>query len=184
MSNHEKLVVRHRSSQDGQTCGCGRPAFPISAATRVSLNCNACKAGGDDFLKLPKIPAQNIILRLQYREIYAAKQNVSPLHVSRRLHQNACPNFTVVNVEKPPCFLRKFSPDGRHLVAFSSDQTSIEIYWYRGPCSAAHLLRDFGGDHLGSGAESAHVRSTIFNEFFRLRHIVNVSGNGGEQLNR
>ncbi|KAK8756532.1 hypothetical protein V5799_000767 [Amblyomma americanum] len=185
MSNHEKLVVRHRSSQDGQSCGCGRPAFPINAAAQVSLNCNACKVGDDeDSPKLPKIPIQNIVLRLQYREIYAAKQNVSPLHVSRRLHQNACPNFTVVNVEKPPCFLRKFSPDGKHLVAFSSDQTSIEIYWYRGPCAAAHLLRGYSGDHLGSGVESAQVRSTIFNEFFRLRHIVNVSGNGGEQLNR
>lgn len=185
MSNHEKLVVRHRTSQDGQSCGCGRPAYLINAAAQMSLDCNACKVRDDkDLPRIPKIPAQNIILRLQHREIYAAKQNVSPLHVSRRLHQNACPNFTVVNVEKPPCFLRKFSPDGKHLVAFSSDQTSIEIYWYRGPCAAAHLLRGFSGDHLGSEAESAQVRSTIFSEFFRLRHIVNVSGNGGEQLNR
>lgn len=134
----------------------------------------------------PRIPPQNVVLRLLHREVYAAKQCVSALHVSRRLHQNVCPNFTVVNVEKPPCFLRKFSPDGRHLVAFSSDQTSIEIYWYRGPSAAAHLVGNLRGEHMGSGssAETVQVRSTIFSEFFRLRHIVNVSGNGGEQLNR
>ena len=30
--------------------------------------------------------------------------------------------------KKPACFLRKFSPDGHHLIAFAADQTSLEIY--------------------------------------------------------
>ena len=40
-------------------------------------------------------------------------------------------NFYQVNVEKPPCFLRKFSPDGKRFIAFSADQTSLEIYAYQ-----------------------------------------------------
>ena len=58
--------------------------------------------------------------------------NVEPMYQVRRLHQNVVPNFTVVNVEKPPGFLRKFSPDGRYFIAFSADQTSLEIYRYQG----------------------------------------------------
>lgn len=183
MPNPEKLVVvnRHRCSQEGSAPAHSWPtAFSMNAARHPSRH------EDDETPTRPRIPPQNVVLRLLYREVYAARQNASPLHVSRRLHQNVCPNFTVVNVEKPPCFLRKFSPDGKHLVAFSSDQTSIEIYWYRGPSAAAHLIGGLTSEHMGSGAspESGHVRSTIFGEFFRLRHIVNVSGNGGEQLNR
>lgn len=178
MPNPEKLLLvnRHRCPQDG---GASWNPFSINASEYRSRS-SAAPSDGD--YHVSRIPAQNIVLRLLHRETYAARQNVSPFHVSRRLHQNVCPNFTVVNVEKPPCFLRKFSPDGRHFVAFSSDQTSIEIYEYRGASAAAHLIGHLTGENTSSDA--AHVRSTIFGEFLKLRHIVNVAGNGGEQLNR
>lgn len=171
------VVNRHRCSQDGSPSL--RP-FSISAFEHRSRNSSAPP---EDDYRTTRIPVQNIVLRLMHREMYAARQNVSPFHVSRRLHQNICPNFTVVNVEKPPCFLRKFSPDGRHFVAFSSDQTSIEIYQYSGPSAAAHLIRNLPGDQ-STVCSAAHVRSVIFGKFLRLKHIVNVAGNGGEQLNR
>ncbi|XP_064474585.1 DET1 homolog [Ornithodoros turicata] len=179
MPTPEKLFVvnRHRCSQDGSTSW--KP-FSINASQHRSRNSSAPP---EDDYRTSRIPVQNIVLRLMHRETYAARQNVSPFHVSRRLHQNICPNFTVVNVEKPPCFLRKFSPDGRHFVAFSSDQTSIEIYQYCGPSAAAHLIRNLPGDQH-TVCNAAHVRSVIFGEFLRLKHIVNVAGNGGEQLNR
>lgn len=74
-----------------------------------------------------KIKPQNIVIRLINRETLGARKPGSHFHIAREFYQNVFPNFTIVNVEKPPCFLRKFSPDGKHFIAFSSDQTSLEV---------------------------------------------------------
>lgn len=131
-----------------------------------------------------KIPPQNVVLRLIRREAHICLP-CTQFHVARSFHQNVFPNFTVVNVEKPPCFLRKFSPDGQHFVAISSDQTSIEIYEYQGPAVAEDLLRNAKGEYTANSTdqESLSIRSKIFERFFSLKHVVNVASNG-EQLNR
>lgn len=74
-----------------------------------------------------KIKPQNIVIRLMNREMYGSQKPGSHFHVVREFYQNVFPNLTIVNVEKPPCFLRKFSPDGKHFIAFSADQTSLEV---------------------------------------------------------
>lgn len=76
-----------------------------------------------------KIKPQNIVIRLMDREIYGSRKPGSHFHVVREFYQNVFPNLTIVNVEKPPCFLRKFSPDGKHFIAFSADQTSLEVFF-------------------------------------------------------
>ena len=65
------------------------------------------------WIKKTKLPAQNIVTRLFHREIQ--NNHKSPLHQTRIFYQNIAPNFTITNVCKPPCFLRKFSPDGRRV---------------------------------------------------------------------
>ena len=35
-----------------------------------------------------------------------------------------------------------------NFIAFSSDQTSLEVYRYQGPAAAADLLKDVQGEHL------------------------------------
>nr|KAF6410729.1 hypothetical protein HJG63_009171 [Rousettus aegyptiacus] len=77
-------------------------------------------------IKPRRIQNQNVIHRLEHRRISSGKAGTH-WHQVRVFHQNVFPNFTVVNVEKPPCFLRKFSPDGRYFIAFSSDQTSLDL---------------------------------------------------------
>lgn len=180
-SQPEKLVLINKHKQQE-----GLPWFRqnLSIGTLTSFR----QVSQEDHTVVPrKIPPQNIVLRLIKREIYPSKQSVTHFHVARAFHQNIFPNFTVVNVEKPPCFLRKFSPDGRHFVAFSSDQTSIEIYEYRGPAAAEELLKDVDGEIAPNGTDqqqlSMRIRSKIFELFFMLKHVVSVAGNG-EQLNR
>ncbi len=138
-------------------------------------------------IKRRRISPQNLVIRLQRREIYSCRQNRSQFNVLRAFHQNVLPNFTVVNIEKPPCFLRKFTPDGRYLLAFSADQTCIEIYEYRGPSAGSYLLRDVpSGQEFttnGNDEQSVRIKSKIFDSFFKLKHVVNVATNG-EQLNR
>lgn len=131
-----------------------------------------------------RIPNQNLVYRLRSRETHICRPGTQ-FHVARTFHTNIFPNFTVANVEKPPCFLRKFSPDGRFFMAFSSDQTSIEIYEFQGSAAAEFLLRNAKGEYtaIGTDQESLNIRSKLFDMFFKLKHIVSVASNG-EHLNR
>lgn len=137
-----------------------------------------------DELKYRKIPNQNIVYRLQQRELHRARPGTS-FHQARHFYTNFYPNFTVVDVEKPPCFLRKFSPDGKYFIAFSSDQTSIEIYAFQGPAAAEDMMKNVKGDctPVGNDQESLNIRAKLFSKFFHLKHVTPVAKNG-EHLNR
>lgn len=116
-----------------------------------------------------KLEPQNIAIRLRRRETLGCSYPGTQVLIARQFYQNVFPNFTVVNVEKPPCFLRKFSPDGRYLVAFSLDQTSIEIYEYQGASAAADLLDGCEGEYIGQkNEETFHIRRDIFKRFFKV----------------
>ncbi|XP_066994090.2 DET1 homolog isoform X2 [Anabrus simplex] len=132
-----------------------------------------------------RIPPQNIVSRLWKRETFGCFKPGTHFHVAREFHQNVFPNFTIINVEKPPCFLRKFSPDGKYFIAFSSDQTSLEIYEYRGSSAAADLVQECKGEYIGnrSDSDSDYIRSQVFERFFKFKRNVNVA-QSGEQLNR
>ncbi|XP_045604705.1 DET1 homolog [Procambarus clarkii] len=134
-------------------------------------------------ISVQRIPPQNLVVRLFHREIH--KQSHSQLHTDRCFYQNVTPNFTVTNVQKPPCFLRKFSPDGRFLIAFSADQTSIEIFRYMGPSAAADILHWCESTCVlkENDPKTHEIRRNIFDRFFKLKHTVTVATNG-EQLNR
>nr|XP_014340363.1 PREDICTED: DET1 homolog [Latimeria chalumnae] len=135
-------------------------------------------------IKPRRIQNQNIVHRLEFRRIFSGRPGAHWYQV-RLFHQNTFPNFTVVNVEKPPCFLRKFSPDGRYFIAFSLDQTSLEIYEYQGCQAAEDLLQGYEGEIFANGNDqrSFSIRGRLFDRFFVLLHITNVASNG-EHLNR
>ncbi|XP_058803086.1 DET1 homolog isoform X2 [Phymastichus coffea] len=136
-------------------------------------------------IKLRKIRPQNIIIRLRQRETIGCLFPGTQVHVARQFYQNVFPNYTVVNIEKPHCFLRKFSPDGKYLVAFSADQTSIEIYKYQGPAAAADLLIGCKGECIGlkNDERSFNIRNNIFKKFFKIKWTVNLV-QSNEHLNR
>lgn len=138
-----------------------------------------------DVIKPRTIPPQNIVNRLIKRETYGAVKPGTHFHVARSFHQNVFPNFTIINVEKPPCFLRKFSPNGHYFIAFSSDQTSLEIYEYQGSSAVGDLVEKCTGEYIGhkNDPESDHIRNQVFERFFRPKWTVNVA-QSGEQLNR
>lgn len=124
-------------------------------------------------IKPRKIGPQNIATRLRQRETIGCLYPGTQVHVSRQFYQNVFPNYTVINVEKPLCFLRKFSPDGKYLIAFSADQTSIEIYEYQGAAAAADLLVGSKGECIGlkNDDRSFNIRNNIFKKFFKVLNI-------------
>lgn len=138
-----------------------------------------------EILNVRKIASQNIVNRLIKREIFGAIKPGTQPYVTRSFYQNIFPSFALVNVDKPPCFLRKFSPSGRYFIAFSSDQTSVEVYVFQGCCAANDLVYDFKGELIGhkSDPQANGVRSSVFDRFFKLKYTVNVAPSG-EQLNR
>ncbi|KAH3741544.1 hypothetical protein DPMN_048269 [Dreissena polymorpha] len=142
------------------------------------------KSYHNEILKPRKIVNQNVVYRLYHRETHIGAPGTH-FHKARIFHTNVFPNFTVVNVEKPPCFLRKFSPDGRFFIAFSADQTSIEIYSFEGSAAAETLMRNVKGDIAASSSdtESNEIKAKLFEKFFKLRCTSLVATNGGH-LNR
>nr|XP_023029802.1 DET1 homolog [Leptinotarsa decemlineata] len=135
----------------------------------------------ETFHKRKKIKPQNIVIRLNNRQIYAYNRPGTHFYSARQFYQNVFPNCTITNVEKPPCFIRKFSPDGKHFIAFSSDQTSLEIYRYRGPAAAADLLAHYEDNR--NERTLFEVKNQTFERFFSLKFRVTAS-QGAEQLNR
>ena len=135
-------------------------------------------------LKVRKIAPQNIVTRLCSRELSCGKPGTQFIQ-ARRFYTNIFPNYTVANVEKPPCFLRKFSPDGKYFIAFSSDQTSLEIYEFQGPAAAENLMKDLKGQCFGmkDSEKRSTIKAKLFDIFFKLKYTTSVASNG-EHLNR
>ena len=130
------------------------------------------------------ISNQNVVHRLQQRETHNGRPGAQ-FHQARLFYTNVFPNFTVVNVEKPPCFLRKFSPDGRYFIAFSADQTAIEIYSFGGSGAAEDLLKTIRGDVATSvnDQKTNLIRAKLFERFFKLKYTTIVATSDGH-LNR
>ncbi|XP_066141886.1 DET1 homolog isoform X2 [Euwallacea fornicatus] len=126
----------------------------------------------------PKKFPENIVLRLIDRE---RQCNRRPGTI-RQFYQTVYPNFTVINAEKPPCFIRKFTPDGKFAIAFSSDQSSLEVYRYKGPAAAADLLQRIGDLEKPDKTVVDDIKKKIFYRFFELKHSINITTT--EQLNR
>jgi len=148
------------------------------------------------------IPSQNIVNRLFMREIHGpSSQSKARTHrgrlvnTARGFYMNIYPNYTLVNVEKPPCFLRKFTPCGKYFIAFSMCQTSLEIYRFHGAEAAGDLIQEctdypmgsknYNLDFLTNDFWPGHnkLRNNVFDKFFTLEHTVHLA-EGGEQLNR
>ncbi len=136
-----------------------------------------------------KLETQNVVSRLFHREINGSRYKKNFLNTSRGFYTNVYPNYTLVNIEKPPCFLRKFTPDGKRFIAFSHDQTHLEIYEYGGSGTLGKAMDALpvDSDYLRASDDSDPakvVRSSAFDAVFGLEHFIPLTTNNNEQLNR
>ena len=186
----QKLVCREdRLMPDMRSPSLNRCLLTLSTRNNILVifqnvtHCNQYWPHMDTRMPLKKRATRfrpfNIIHRLRVREVSGS----SPLR-DRCLYQNITPNFSFLDIRKHPCFIRKFSPDGRYLIGFSSDQISLEIYQYLGASAASSLLNKcptIGQNNSQSASEE--IRNNIFESLFKLKHVVNVAIEG-EHLNR
>ena len=118
--------------------------------------------------------SQNLVHKLAQRQVLV-RCPAQAYHRNRSLYHCIVPNHTEQSVWTPPGFLRKFSPDGQVLLAFSSDQREVVVYKYRGASSGQPLY--------GEANEEPNASLLLFNSFFKERVSIVVAQNG-EHLNR
>ncbi|CAG0884730.1 unnamed protein product [Cyprideis torosa] len=156
-------------------CSSGEPAMQRRRLSPSNTNADECVLE-EPALKRRKLPPLNIVLRLRERSQYGRRKRQPVDYWPRCFYQNVVPNFSVIDVSKPSCYARKFTPDGKHLITFSWDQTAVEVYEYQGCSAAEDLLRCFSGDSiLPSNQEQEFVRKEIFGKLFHLKHRIHLN---------
>lgn len=115
---------------------------------------------------------QNFNSPTQFLSVRLSKFDGKIQQLIGAVHHLTCVTLQqVVNIEKPACYLRKFSPCGKHLIAFSSDQASLEIYEFRGCSAASDLIGEDWTDEVVpniSKDKCYDIRSKIFERFFKV----------------
>lgn len=107
------------------------------------------------------------------RSLYDRELNGTHMNVFKSTCQTVHPNCSILDVKIPTPFLRKFSPDGRHLIAFSNDLASVEVYDYRGCSVAADILKNYEKNIIGADDDVA--RDQVFDRLFKLKHRIRVT---------
>ena len=140
---------------------------------KVQSRTNVIESYLDEF-PCHRLPSQNILHRLATRQAFA--ECPARMHyLQRSLYQCIVPNHTESYVQVPPGYLRKFSPNGRHLLAFSSDQKSVLVYDYLG-CGACCSL-------YSQRIDADQLKMNLFDRLFKLRHFISAP-DIHENLNR
>ena len=120
--------------------------------------------------------SQNLVHKLVQRQLLV-RCPAQAYHQRRSLYHCIVPNYTEQGVQTPPGFLRKFSPDGKILLAFSNDQRDVVVYEYLGAGAAQSLYES------GEEEEEGVDVGDLFGKFFKVRCTIPVAENG-EHLNR
>ncbi|XP_022222159.1 DET1 homolog [Drosophila obscura] len=128
-----------------------------------------------------RLKSQNLVHRLQNREScytrIGSKLNQSPyLSYERGFYKSITPCLTIDSVAIPPVYLRKFTPDGSKLLAFSLDQRSLHIYKYKGlgASGVGELIRETNVGEIESyrvPSQGSKLTNTIFDRLFATNDV-------------
>lgn len=141
---------------------------------------------GDLFkeFKLSKRRPLNLIHNLIGRELGTYSSTVGLTSLSTGQHRNELtsynhlkriylaitPNYTVINVKTPSCYLRRFTPDGRYLVAFNQNLNGIQIFLFKGSSSGIKDIQNFSQPANNESLDSSmnnRSNSTYKNELLK-----------------
>ncbi|XP_062133026.1 DET1 homolog isoform X1 [Drosophila sulfurigaster albostrigata] len=128
-----------------------------------------------------RMQTQNLVHMLQNRESGYTRHNKlsqsAPLSYERQFYKAITPCLTI-GISIPPVYLRKFTPDGSKLLAFSHDQRSCIVYTYKGVGSErfGQLLNEA---NVGSGETynvniNNQLRSTAFDKLFETKYVLRL----------
>ncbi|XP_034129103.1 DET1 homolog isoform X2 [Drosophila guanche] len=130
-----------------------------------------------------RLQSQNLVHMLQNREScytrIGSKINQSPnLSYERGFYKCITPCLTIDSVAIPPVYLRKFTPDGSKLLAFSLDQRSLHVYKYKGfgATGVGELIRETDVGEVecymgGNRVPGNTLKNTIFDRLFATNDV-------------
>ncbi|XP_073812319.1 de-etiolated protein 1 abo [Musca autumnalis] len=98
-------------------------------------------------------------------------------YYKKNFYKSITPRLTIQNVDKPLAFLRKFTPDGSMLLAFSYEQRALEVYQYQGVGKVAHLLGSQKSECITAAdhsLDSLHIRQQLFNALFKKKYTIQL----------
>jgi de-etiolated-1 len=125
----------------------------------------------------------NIVATLKKRELGANNFNTtreSNFQLIKRIYLSIYPSLTIINVKIPNCYLKKFTPDGQHLVAYNQTLTGIHVYKYEGCAKIFDFIdRHYGTSHWFeqdkcdlNARQYDRLREGLFDLLFReIRHL-------------
>ncbi|RUS17166.1 De-etiolated protein 1 Det1-domain-containing protein [Endogone sp. FLAS-F59071] len=138
------------------------------------------------------------------RELGGAPPNTNFL-TARQLYAHITPNLTIHNVDVPNnCVMRRFTPDGEYLIAFSRSQCAVQVYDFHGPAcverpASASVSASASASSLASAPATAaddddRIKDTAaeeeltdkngdtFARFFSIKYERTIAHGPGEQL--
>ena len=117
---------------------------------------------------LAKRPPQNTVTQLIHRQSTIMSPSQWYYH-HHNFYNAIVPNYTENQVLiRDKCYPRKFSPDGKWLLAFSLDQHNVEVYRFNGSCAANEL-------YDSKKLYQQEMQSKLFNVFFTHTCSIMVS---------
>lgn len=128
---------------------------------------------GSGAVKQKRTPRSSFLRALYDREINGDKAR---MNIFKATYQTIYPNCSILNIKAPTKYLRRFSPDGRLLIAFSNDLEWIYIYNYLGCSMAADLLKDHKANCINQDVinqnSNNYLFGELFNRLFRLKYSI------------
>jgi hypothetical protein len=84
----------------------------------------------------------------------------------KRIYLAITPSYTIINVKTPNCYLRRFSPDGRYLVAFNQNLNGIQIFLFKGSSAGVDEIQNFSkcNQNKSMNSSSNSKFQSIFNK--------------------
>ncbi|KAL5286223.1 DET1 family protein [Megaselia abdita] len=143
--------------------------------------------------KRRKVSSENIQHLLFDRENGLRRHKISNRKQHQDFYKCITPNLSVLSVDAPTIFLRKFTQDGRYLLAFSQDQSSLLVYEFLGTAKAAELvssnqydvcLKQKRNTRLPNNLIDNKIHKNIFNTLFKQRQNIYVNFFSNKQLSR
>ncbi|VDO22645.1 Uncharacterized protein BM_BM12912 [Brugia malayi] len=112
---------------------------------------------GLEWCRHRRIPTIHMARMIQRRELGGRKPGTHFFYGARQFYQCFHPSCSISGVDKKNLIIRRFSPDGRNLVCFSSNCHNLYVYDYRGFTNAYNKQPE-----------------TMFKDVFSKRFIINL----------
>lgn len=117
------------------------------------------------------------------------KNELTMLNHLRHIYLCVTPNYSVIHVKTPNCYLKRFSPDGKYLIGFNQNFDGIQIFLFNGPSAGIEHINKFMSDAKFNdktdfeNSDSNSFRLAAFDVYFKQVCNLKLTDNN-ETMNR